>query len=108
MLGFSEHEFINDSQEWRGRIHSGDLSIVEDIEEKYNRCEIENHSIEYRIKNKSGKYLWILDRGMVIEKTEEGKPLKLIGTQTNIDYQKKTEEKIKSLLDIGTGCDGYR
>ena len=99
MLGFSEHEFVNDSQEWRGRIHSRDLSIVEGLEEKYNCCEIENHSIEYRIKNKSGKYIWILDRGMVIEKTEEGKPLKLIGTHTNIDYQKKTEEKIKSLLE---------
>ncbi len=99
MLGFSEHEFPNDWQEWRGRIHLDDLALVEGIEEKYNRCEIESHSLEYRIKTKSGNYIWVLDRGMVIEKTEEGKAVKLIGTQTNINYQKKAEEKIKSFLE---------
>jgi len=99
MLGFSENEFLNDSQEWRGRIHPEDLVLVEDIEQKYQRGEIENHSIEYRIKNKSGSYIWVLDRGMVIEKTEQGEPVKLIGTQTNIDHQKRSEEKIKSFLE---------
>ncbi|HEY2720172.1 MAG TPA: PAS domain S-box protein, partial [Chitinophagaceae bacterium] len=99
MLGFSEHEFQNDSQEWRGRIHPDDLWLVKDVEQKYDRNEIQNHSIEYRIKNKSCNYIWVLDRGMVIEKTKEGKPLKIIGTQSNIDDQKKAEGKIKSFLD---------
>lgn len=99
MLGFSDHEFLNDSQEWRGRVHPDDLRLIEDVEERYYNDGIENHSIEYRIRNKSGNYIWVLDRGMVIEKTEEGTPLKLIGTQTNIDYQKKAEEKIRSFLE---------
>jgi PAS domain S-box-containing protein len=99
MLGFSEDEFPNDAQEWRGRIHPRDLAQVEDIEKKYEMGAIENHSIEYRIKNKDGRYIWMLDRGMVIEKTADEIPLKLIGTQTNIDYQKKAEEKIKTFLE---------
>ncbi|MFI5185814.1 MAG: PAS domain S-box protein [Chitinophagales bacterium] len=99
MLGFSEHEFLNDSQEWRGRIHPDDLALVVDVEEKYDCNQIQNHSLEYRLKQKSGNYIWVLDRGMVIEKTKEGKPGKLIGTQTNIDHQKRAEEKIRSFLE---------
>ncbi len=99
MLGFLEHEFLNDPQEWRGRIHPEDLILVESIDVKYNCCEIENHSIKYRIKNKSGNYIWVLDRGMILEKTKEGKPIKIVGTQTNVDSQKRAEEKIKSFLE---------
>jgi len=99
MLGFTDHEFQNDSQEWRGRIHPDDLALIIEVEEKYNRNQIESHSLEYRLKHKSGNYIWVLDRGMVTEKTGDGKPVKLIGTQTNIDYQKKAEEKIKSFLE---------
>jgi len=99
MLGFSEHDFPNDSQEWRSRIFPGDLSLVVDVEEKYDRSQIETHSIEYRLKHKSGDYIWVLDRGMVIEKTADGKPVKLIGTQTNINYRKRGEEKIRSFLE---------
>jgi PAS domain S-box-containing protein len=94
MLGFKEDEFLNNSKEWRERIHADDLALVAETEEKYDRGEIENHSIEYRIKNKSGNYIWVLDRGMVIEFTDGGKPLKLIGTQSNIDYQKKGEQEL--------------
>ena len=99
MLGFLEQEFPDTPDEWRRRIHPDDLSLVLDVDEKYEHGQIQSHSIEYRIKHKSGSYLWILDRGMVIEKTKEGKPLKIIGTQTNINDQKRAEEKIKSFLE---------
>lgn len=99
MLGFSEEEFPNDADQWRGRIHPDDVARVEDIEKQYESRSIENHLVEYRIKNKAGKYIWVLDRGMVIEKREDGTPVKLIGTQTNIEYQKKAEEKIRSFLE---------
>jgi PAS domain S-box-containing protein len=99
MLGFEETEFRNDSTEWRTRIHPDYLLLVKEIEDKYQRCEIENHSIQYKIKHKSGQYIWVLDRGMVVEKTPEGRPLRLIGTQTNIDHQKRAEERVRNFLE---------
>ncbi len=99
MLGFSDNEFDNDSQEWRSRIHPADLHLVREVETRYDRHEIQSHSIEYRIRHKSGKYIWVLDRGMLIDKSEDGKPLRVIGTQTNIDQRKKAEQKVKSFLE---------
>ncbi|HEY0432790.1 MAG TPA: PAS domain S-box protein [Chitinophagaceae bacterium] len=99
MLGFTDNEFASDSHEWRSRIHPSDIHIVKKVEDSYDRQEIQSHSIEYRILHKSGKYIWVLDRGMLIDKSEDGKPLRVIGTQTNIDERKKAEQKVKSFLE---------
>ena len=92
MLGFSEDEFSNRDYEWQTRVHPEDLYKISNIDTLYENGTIENHSVEYRLKNKAGEYLWILDRGMVLEKTPDGKPLVLIGTHTNITERKKAEE----------------
>jgi PAS domain S-box-containing protein len=44
---------------------------------------------------KDGSYKWILDRGKIIEWTDDGKPLRIIGTHTDIDLQKKTIEELE-------------
>ena len=94
MLGFSEDEFSNRDYEWQTRVHPDDFYKISNIDTLYENGTIENHSVEYRLKNKAGEYLWILDRGMVLEKTAEGKPLVLIGTHTNITERKKSEEQL--------------
>ena len=45
-----------------------------------------------------GSYRWILDRGKVMEWDSEGKPLRAVGTHTDITEQKETEERIRHLL----------
>ena len=95
MLGFSEDEFLNRDYEWQTRVHPDDFYRISDIDTLYENGTIENHSVEYRLKNKAGEYLWILDRGMVLEKTPDGKPLVLIGTHTNITERKKAEDQLK-------------
>lgn len=90
MLGFTDEEFQNDAYEWHSRIHPDDLKKITSIDKLYEDHAITNHSVEYRLKNKSGEYMWILDRGMLLERTPDGQPLKLIGTHKNI-----TEEKIR-------------
>jgi len=95
MLGFSEDEFLNREYEWKTRVHPDDFYKISDIDGLYETGAIENHSVEYRLRNKAGEYLWILDRGMVLERTTDGRPWKLIGTHTNITERKKAEEQLK-------------
>jgi len=92
MLGYADNEFLNEVYEWTSRIHPDDFHIIEETDKEYEEEKITNHSREYRIKNKQGKYIWVLDRGMIISRTADGKPLRMIGTHTNI-----TERKITAL-----------
>lgn len=94
MLGYSEEEFPNKAQEWQSRVHPDDFYKIIDIDTLYEDHSIVNHSVEYRLRSKSGKYVWILDRGMLLERTPDGEPLILIGTHTNITERKLAEQRL--------------
>lgn len=97
LLGFTEKEFKDAAYEWKSRVHPDDVHLIADIDDLYKTGVIENHSVEYRLSNKAGDFVWVLDRGMLLEKDKEGKPLILIGTQRNITERKIADEKfIKS------------
>ncbi len=51
----------------------------------------EYYSFESRMKHKNGDWIWVLDRGKVMEWTEDGKPLTMYGTHLDITELKRNE-----------------
>ncbi len=48
----------------------------------------------------NNKYKWILDRGKVISRDEDGKPTRIVGTHTDVSNQKNKEEKLLITLEL--------
>jgi PAS domain S-box-containing protein len=97
MLGYENHEIENNLEEWDKRIFPDDREIVYELLNKYMRNETPAYVSEHRLKCKDGTYKWILDRGKIMSRDSEGKPMRIIGTHTDITIQKQTQEKIKKL-----------
>ncbi len=94
ILGYSmDHEFPG----WLQQIHPEDKWQFEYLEKGYLNGEIQNHKKEYRILHKNGQYIWILDRGQVVSWDEHKKPLRLVGTHTDITRHKETENELRRL-----------
>mgnify|MGYP000504162418 CR=1 FL=1 len=55
----------------------------------------EHFEATYRVKNKHNKWIWILDRGKIVERDSSNKPLRMTGTLKDISQIKKTEESLK-------------
>lgn len=91
MLGYEVGELDKYTSIMFRHIHPDDLPAVIELENKYLQGVISNHKIEYRIQCKDGHYIWILDWGMLISKTADGKPLGLIGTHSDITELKRIE-----------------
>lgn len=102
MLGYEEDEFKNDPQEWLSRIHPDDIGIIETTDTEYELNKINTHQREYRILHKNGSYLWVLDRGMVINYNSNGKPKRIIGTHTDITGRKKSEEEYRRISVVAS------
>ncbi|GAB2838277.1 PAS domain-containing hybrid sensor histidine kinase/response regulator [Ferruginibacter profundus] len=102
MLGYNDEEFKNDPNEWLSRVHPRDITIIEQTDKDYYENRITSHQREYRIKHKNGDYLWILDRGMIVNHTASGQPKRIIGTHTDITARKKAEEEYKRISVVAS------
>ncbi|MGB7816604.1 MAG: PAS domain S-box protein [Methylotenera sp.] len=97
MLGFSEDEVLTTRQEWISRIHPDDRERVLALGQAYLDGVTNSYVVEYRLQCKDGQYKWMLSRGVVVSLDEEGKPLRMIGTQTDITEHKLTENRLMQM-----------
>lgn len=94
MLGYSSEEIQASFETWKSLVHPDDLdAALEDI----SRCvngQTPGYENEHRLRCKDGSYKWILDRGKIIESDPQGKPVRFIGTHTNINRRKLLEKEL--------------
>lgn len=96
LTGYKDEELNSNQEMWWNNTHPEDRHLLVENDRKYRISETDRHSLEYRIYHKNGAVIWVLDRGVVIEKDPAGKPLKIMGTHTNITQRKADE---KTLVD---------
>ncbi len=109
MLGYAEGDILPDNQEWVDRIHPDDQSYVAEAMQAHLEGKTATYIVEYRLKCKDDSYKWILGRGMVVSRGDDGKPLRMIGTHTDITDRKEHEKeqlKIEKLESLGVLAGG--
>lgn len=109
MLGYGEDE-VDDSLEARGRlIHPQDQPLARAELERHLRGVSAVYQSQHRMLHKDGRWIWVLDRGKVVERGPDGLPQRMIGTQTDISSSKAVElqlamahGQLRSLLNAAT------
>ena len=95
MLGYGPDEIEGKLSEWKSRVHSEDMERVEFNLQQHFEKMTPDYTSEHRMLCKDGSWKWILDRGKVLEWDAEGKPVRLVGTHTNITERKLAEDRLK-------------
>jgi PAS domain S-box-containing protein len=95
MAGYQPGDFPQDSAAWEERVHEEDLPIVQKAIENHLNGKSANIDIEYRLKKKDGQWMWVNDKGKVYERDESGKPVRIVGTHTDITDRKLAEEALQ-------------
>jgi PAS domain S-box-containing protein len=94
MAGYEVDEFPHDLKEFQKRVHTDDIKNVMEIAEKHLKGEIERFNVEFRFARKNGGWVWIMGRGVVVERDEDGTPTRFVGTHTDITDRKLVEEEL--------------
>ena len=102
MLGYTTiKEFEDNIDTWTNSIHPDDRDAAWASINDHLEGRTTSHKMEYRMLKKDGGYKWILDHAKIVQRDDNGKPLRMSGTHIDISdkkqLEKEREELIKSL-----------
>lgn len=110
MLGYADDEVDNTFDAWRALTHVEDVPRVEAEIQAYLDGRISEYSSEFRMRSKDGGWRWILGRGKTVSHDADGRPLRFIGTNTDISERKRLEAELdaRATTDELTGLNNRR
>ncbi|MBD2178706.1 PAS domain-containing protein [Pseudanabaena sp. FACHB-1998] len=98
ILGYSLEELQPLSVEtFHHQIHPEDFSRVKITLEQHFQRETNSYECEFRLRHKLGGWVWVLSKGKVVKWDEDGKPLRMLGTNLDISGRKQSVEMLTQL-----------
>lgn len=94
MLGYEKGRFPDTMDSFREILHPDDRERVLGHLERYLSGEISDYLIIFRMRHKSGRWVWINARGKALY-DDKGKPYRMVGAHTDISHIKAYEEKLQ-------------
>jgi diguanylate cyclase (GGDEF)-like protein/PAS domain S-box-containing protein len=97
MAGYLAYEFEQSFKAWESRIHPEDIDRVKSDLQRYLDGIAVKFDVEFRFRCKHGDYMWIQGRGKIVERGEDGKPDRIVGTHSDISEKKAYERQLEHI-----------
>ena len=97
MLGYAEDDILPNHREWVDRIHPDDRTEALAATKNCLEGKTSKYAVEYRLRCKDESYTWVLSRGIVVKRDDDGSPMRMIGTHTDISERKAMEDQVQQL-----------
>ncbi len=91
MLGIELTDLKTDESTWLSLIHPEDHARSNILFQAHLQGESPQYESEVRLRHKKGHYIWVLDRGRVVSRDEQGNPVRMTGTHRDITARKEAE-----------------
>ncbi|GIK25783.1 MAG: hypothetical protein BroJett006_20290 [Betaproteobacteria bacterium] len=98
IVGYTLEELAPLSIEtWARLAHPDDLQRSNALLARHFAGELDHYVCESRMRHKGGHWVWVMDRGRLVSRTPDGKPLLMSGTHQDITPRKQADEEIVEL-----------
>ncbi|OYT17403.1 MAG: hypothetical protein B7C24_02890 [Bacteroidetes bacterium 4572_77] len=95
LLGYELNEIKPHISWWEKKVHEDDKAQVAiDIQEHFEN-QTEFYVNVHRLQTKDGQWKWFMDYGKVVERDQNDKPIRMVGTLRDIDLEKKSRQHIE-------------
>jgi len=91
MLGYDPDTFQETNSAWIERLHPEDREPVAAVYGAYIAGQLPEYRVEFRQRTRTGEWRWILSLGSIVECAPDGRPLRMLGTHTDIGALKESE-----------------
>lgn len=97
LFGFEEHEVPNSAMWWQENIFPEDLGPALNLFQRHLADPTVPYDITVRYRHKNGSTVWVRCRGIVV-RDGEGCPIRMVGSHTDVSAMKKTEERLRTVI----------
>lgn len=98
MLGYDPAGFVETNAAWRERLHPDDRERAYRNFTDYIAGRVPEYRVEFRQKTAAGDWRWVLSMGRLVQRDEQGRPLRMLGTHTDITNRKSAEARTNDAL----------
>lgn len=105
-LGYDPAQVPRTVAFWEHLIHPEDVPRVHDALGKHFAGKTSTYECVNRLRRKNGTWQWNLDRGRVITRSLDGKPMRMVGTDTDLSQQRWSG--LREIIPICAGCKKIR
>jgi PAS domain S-box-containing protein len=95
ILGVAQHELDDSPAGFIERVHPDDVDHLKEAFTTLLRSQSKAVQVEFRVRSRGDCYLWVLARGKVITRSSSNRPLRVLGTLSEIQGQKEIEFELK-------------
>lgn len=98
MLGYEPDELEQSFATWEALLHPDDkerttAKVFAHIERG------QPFDVEFRLRTKAGGWHWVLGRGKIMERDQEGRPRRMVGIHVDIHERKLMQERLKEHVE---------
>ena len=102
MRGFGADSLEQDVSAWTAIVHPDDRPRVQSTLTDHLQGRVHEYQTEHRVRTVSGGWIWVLVRGRVSARDEEGRPIRMVGTALDITSRKRYEDEQAFLAEAGS------
>ncbi|MFZ5960136.1 EAL domain-containing protein [Pseudomonas knackmussii] len=93
IFGISQEEVRSVRADLRPRLHPDDVPLLRRALVNHLKGRSDGYCIEYRVRHADGHWVWVEDRGRVMQRDARGKVTRMVGTRCDISARKRREEE---------------
>ncbi len=94
ILGYAPGEIEMTLARWREHMHPDDRRETREQLQAHLRNETPRYQGEFRVRSRDGQWRWVRSRGRVVARDATGRPLRMVGTHTDVTLQRQAEEEV--------------
>jgi PAS domain S-box-containing protein len=97
LLGITPDELPGRIDAWKALIHPDDAPSVAQAIDDHLAGRTPLYESEHRLRAKNGQWVWIHDRGRIVERDADGRPLRVAGMHSDITARRRMAEERQRL-----------
>lgn len=95
MFGYAPSEASRNIADWYALLPQDEQKRWQEMLRNFFHSKAEKFSLEYRVRHKTGDYIWVLTRGIVLERSADGRVARMAGVHTDITERKQAEAELE-------------